>query len=461
MRSVFLHLAASIVTACVAVLSCSSSKPGPSPTTATEEVTFASTIQPLMEEKCQGCHRDGGIAPFALVTYDDVANVASAARSAIESRVMPPWGPFPDPTCSVSRPFKNDLSLTDEQIALFGEWVEHGLPRGEVSKSPPPSTHSAMSPVGLAAKTDAFESGADYIVKGKAADEIRCFPIDPGFTEDAWVAESIVIPGDPKVVHHALVYVDADQEGVNLAGSEGSYPCFGGPELKQNSLILAWSPGGTTTTYGDGAALKIPKGAHIVMQVHYHPVQSDATGRMSVELRRLSAPPQRIAKFMLVGNAASKDDPVKLLPGPDDPESGPAFIIPANAKNHTETMEFELPQEQTRLSAIGAHMHWAGVAMKVEVVRKSPRQPADECLLSTKYDFNWQRTFAYDTPLADLPLLRAGDKVRITCTYDNTMDNPRIAQAMSDLRRKSPMDIRLGGKSTDEMCQAILVFVED
>lgn len=423
-------------------------------------MTFASSIQPLVAEKCQGCHRDGGIAPFALVSYEDVTNVATAARRAIESRAMPPWGPFPDPSCNVSRPFQNDLSLTDDQIALFGQWIDRGMPRGETSNTQPPSTHSAMSPSGLVGKTDAFDSGGEYVVKGGTADEIRCFPIDPSFADDAWVAESLVVPGDPKVVHHALVYIDAKQEGMKLAGSEGSYPCFGGPELEQNSLILAWSPGGASTVYGEGAALRIPKGAHIVMQVHYHPIQSDTTGKMSVELRRIPQQPERIAEFMLVGNAASPDDPVRLLSGPDDPASGPAFVIPANAKGHTETMEFEIPQRETHLSAVGAHMHYAGVAMTLEVERKSPRLPESECLLNTKYDFNWQRTFAYDTPLANVPLLRNGDKLRITCTYDNTMDNPRIAQAMSELRRKTPMEIRLGGKSTDEMCQAILVLVE-
>jgi hypothetical protein len=153
---------------------------------------------------------------------------------------------------------------------------------------------------------------------------------------------------------------------------------------------------------------------------------------------------------------------VKLLPGPDDPPSGPTFLIPANSKGHTEAMEFEIPMGPTRLSTVGAHMHWAGVAMQVELERKKPRssEPPNECLLSTKYDFNWQRTYTYDAPLEQVPLVRPGDKIRITCTYDNTMSNKNIARAMSELRRSSPMDIHLGGRSTDEMCQAILVFVQ-
>ena len=106
-------------------------------------------------------------------------------------------------------------------------------------------------------------------------------------------------------------------------------------------------------------------------------------------------------------------------------------------------------------------MHWAGVAMTVEVDRRAPEgDPAHECLLNTKYDFAWQRTYAYDTPVDRAPVLRAGDKVRISCTYDNTKDNPYIVRAMTEQRRATPAPIRLGGTSADEMCQAILVLVQ-
>lgn len=427
---------------------------------APETLTYVSTIRPLVEDKCGSCHRAGGIAPFALSTFDEVKSVAVTAREKIERREMPPWGPFSDPSCVVSYAFKNDLSLTDEQIGLFGRWVDLGLPRGALDSDAPPDPHMEPSPMGLVGKTDSIESGSGYLVAASAPDDLRCFPIDPGFTDDVWVTESMVVPGDPKVVHHALVYVDEAHEGMPQAGPDGSYRCFGGPELARNSLLLAWSPGGTSTVYGEGAALKIPKGAHLVTQVHFHPIATEASGKMTVELKRQPTPPAHVAMFTLVGNAASADDVVRLLPGPNDPKKGPAFFIPPDVAGHTETMEFVMPTGNLRLTAIGAHMHWAGVAMSVEVERKQGRAPNAECLLSTKYDFNWQRTFAYDAPMASLPLLRGGDRLRIRCTYDNTMQNPRIARAMGELRRNAPMEIRLGGESTDEMCQAILVFVE-
>lgn len=443
----------------VAAACSSSSKSSP------HAVTFANTIEALVQDKCQSCHHDGGIAPFALVSYDQLKAVAGSAKDSLVQRDMPPWGAFDDPTCTVSRKFKDNLSLTPEQIGTFTQWIDRGMPLGDVRDRPPPRTVFAERD--LVGRTHTFEVAEPYVVEAMGKDEIRCFPLDPGFDRDTWIGESIVVPVDAKVVHHALVYIDREHEGVAKAGSAGSYSCFGGPELKEPALLLAWSPGGVSTTYGENAGVKIAKNAHLVMQVHYHPIATAATGRMSIELKALPARPAHVAEFALIGNASSgsaASNP-RLLPGPDDPPSGPAFLIPSNAKSHTESMEFVIPDtyRPSSVAAVGAHMHWAGVGMKIEVHRKRPieGEPESECLFSMpKYDFNWQRTFAYDTPLSEAPVLRAGDSLRITCIFDNTTENRHIARVMSENRLATPPDIRLGAESLDEMCQAMLVVID-
>ncbi|MBX3191722.1 MAG: hypothetical protein KF819_32315 [Labilithrix sp.] len=439
--------------AAIAPAACSKSEPPD------EGETFASAIEPIVREKCQTCHREGGIAPFGLMTYEDVSARGEIARDAIARRAMPPWGPRDDEACANVHPFKGDMSLTQAQIDTFARWVDRGMPRGDTSKVPP---RAIFSPIGLADKTHAFELAAPYTVPAKAKDELRCFPIDPGFTEDTWIGESILIPGDPRVLHHALVYLDPEREGVTKMDESGSYPCFGAAELKKASLLLAWSPGGTSTTYGENAGLEIPKGAHLVTQMHYHPIETAATGRASLELKKLAERPAHAATFILLGNADGKSARPKLLPGPNDPASGPEFFIPGGAKDHVEAMDYENPGAPLRLAAVGAHMHWAGVGMKVEVehAAKGLRAPKTDCLLNTTYDFNWQRTYAYDVPLDQAPIFGRGDKLRITCTYDNTEENPLIARSMRERRMTKPPAIKLGSKSTDEMCQAILVFVE-
>ncbi len=449
--------------AAVAALGAACSSNGASPTKAAidDGVTYSSAIAPLIGSKCRSCHKADGSAPFALETYEQVKAFASLSRDRITARKMPPWGAINDEDCDVTRPWKGNLGLSEQEIDLFASWVARGMPEGpSLVTLSPASPKPAEAPLGLQTKTGSFDAAMSHVVTPGSDDELRCFPIDPGFTDDTWISESIVVPVDPRVVHHALVYLDPYREGQSRAGSDGSYPCFGDALVRDASLLLAWSPGGTSTSYGEGAGLRVPKGSHIVVQVHYHALDTEAPGGVRLEINALPQAPAHRAEFVLVGNADRPSGPVRLLPGPSDPPSGPEFRIPSNAKGHVEAMEFEMPLT-ARLAAIGAHMHWAGAGMKVEVTRaKGNDGPTSECLMGTRYDFRWQRTYAYDVPLEELPILGRGDRVRLTCTYDNTLDNRYIARALEAERRPVPPDIRLGSGSLDEMCQAMLVLVD-
>jgi hypothetical protein len=427
------------------------------------DVTFTKDVEPLLQDKCQRCHREGGGAPFSLVTYEEATAMGHAARAMVHARTMPPWGAFDDETCQVTRPFQDDLRLTDAQIALFGEWVDGGMPLGDPdARRPQPAFPSTE----LEGKTHTLAMAQDFEVPGATSDDIRCFPIDPGFSADTWVGGVNVVPGNPRVVHHVIVFTDPNSESVDNAGAEGSYPCFGGPLVSNTSLLMAWAPGTPATGYAD-AGIKIAAGSKLVMQVHYHPAATTETDRTRFELRVLPEPPPLVAQILLLGNAEGSDGPIKLLPGPNDPPEGPAFIIPPNVSDHTESMEVVMPEmirgfpfPELALATVGAHMHWAGVDMKIEIERSAPSeaQPASECLLGTpKYDFNWQRGYTYDVPFEQLPTVRAGDKLRFTCTYDNTPDNPNVRRAMAEARLSSPPEIRLGENTFDEMCLGVLV----
>jgi hypothetical protein len=80
-------------------------------------------------------------------------------------------------------------------------------------------------------------------------------------------------------------------------------------------------------------------------------------------------------------------------------------------------------------------------------------QPAKECLLATPhYDFNWQRGYTYRQPFDALPTLKGGDKLRLRCTYDNSLGNANLVRALAEQRLSSPVDVRLGEETLDEMC---------
>ncbi|WP_437570307.1 hypothetical protein [Sorangium sp. So ce542] len=103
------------------------------------------------------------------------------------------------------------------------------------------------------------------------ADSFRCFVLDPGLTEPAWVQGYDVLPGDREVVHHALLFIDANRESEALGGERGSYPCFGDARLSETALLGAWAPGTQPLELPPDVGIAVPTNALLVMQVHYHP----------------------------------------------------------------------------------------------------------------------------------------------------------------------------------------------
>src|SRR5690349_12213284 len=101
----------------------------------TRPVTFSKDIAPILQEKCQECHHKGSMAPMSLVTYEETRPWAKSMRERVIKRQMPPW--HIDKTVGVQK-FKNDMSLSDEQIATIVRWVDSGAPMGDAKDMPPP-----------------------------------------------------------------------------------------------------------------------------------------------------------------------------------------------------------------------------------------------------------------------------------------------------------------------------------
>src|SRR5579872_1117774 len=95
--------------------------------------TFNKDIAPILYQNCASCHRPGEVAPFSLLTYDDVAKRASLIASVTASRYMPPW----KADASVGH-FADERRLTGEQIALIADWAKHGTPEGDAKDKPAP-----------------------------------------------------------------------------------------------------------------------------------------------------------------------------------------------------------------------------------------------------------------------------------------------------------------------------------
>src|SRR6476646_6786294 len=98
-------------------------------------VTFSKDVAPILQAKCQECHQPDSIAPMSLITYQQARPWARSIKERVATRQMPPW--HIDKTVGVQK-FKNDMSLTDEQIATIVAWVDQGALQGDPKDLPAP-----------------------------------------------------------------------------------------------------------------------------------------------------------------------------------------------------------------------------------------------------------------------------------------------------------------------------------
>ncbi|MFV8751997.1 hypothetical protein ACNOYE_15735 [Nannocystaceae bacterium ST9] len=421
--------------------------------------TWHRDIAPLIAEKCSACHREGGIAPFAIGDYTQGAAWAELAFDAIERGDMPPWGQAATSECQPRHGFLGDPRFTDEQLELLGAWIEVGKPEGDPNDAAPlpepPSLELADADLRLEMPSD--------VTVSPGQDQFWCFVVDPEFTSTQFIDGVQIDPGNDAIVHHVLVYVDDSGESADLADDQGRYECFGGPGLAEPRLLAAWAPGSVPSEMPEGVAMDIPAGAKLVVNVHYHPTGvetiDDAT---AIDVRFAKNAPQYFGQLALIGNfEGSIGGGMGLLPGPGDSSDAPEFRIPAGSNDHTETMRITLPAEvpELKLWLAGTHMHYVGTDMIIGIDRAEPEQGTnidEECLIQTpNYSFEWQRGYRYDAPLDQVPTLRAGDTLSMRCNYDNSMSNPHVVDALAEQGLDAPIDVFLGEETLDEMCLGV------
>ena len=440
---------------------------GDEPPPSSQVPTWHADVAPVVVARCGGCHTEGGIAPFALDDYATAQSFREVMLGAVDEGTMPPWGAVETDECTPPKPWRHDSRLTDEERATLEAWVAAGGPEGDPATAAPVARGQGLELVDPSLRV---MPRAPFTTEGDR-DQYHCQVLDPGLDRDVWITGAQVVPGDPRVVHHALLYIDADASSEELAGEDGQYPCFGGAMTGPgDDLLWVWTPGQLPMETPSEVAVRLPAGARIVASIHYYPVPGEAvTDSTGVDLRVQDTPPRYESQVALLGNrrGPAPGDPERgLLPGPSDPADGPAFFIPAGASEHTETMALQMPAGLgvARVWAVGTHMHYVGTDMIIEVehAEPAPGEPPRECLVHTpQWDFNWQMIYAYDAPIDALPQIRGGDVVHLRCTYDNTPDNPGVRLLMEEEGLEAPIDVTLGEQTADEMCLAMVGFLRE
>ncbi len=375
--------------------------------------TFTKDVLPILQENCQECHRpkpielSGMVAPFALMEYNEVRPWAKSIAKAVNEKYMPPWFAAE----SFHGVFRNERTLTQDDIDTIVTWVEQGAKRGNPADAPEPVTFS---------NREWWLGEPDLIVelpeKVWVGDDIEDWqPMIPVvlteevLPEDRWI-RTIEAQGDAKCVHHIVVYSEnPHQELRREASGAVGYGNIGG-----------MAPGAEPAMVQDGYGILLKKGSTLRISMHYHKESGAGTGEWDQS---------RLGFFFY-----DKDEDVK--PINIEPIGRMDFEIPANKRDHVVTSQYKFDKPFEVLNFL-PHMHLRGSAAKYTAVFPNGDQ---EVLLDVpRYDYAWQLAYEYPEPRK----FPAGTTIKVDMTFDNSAENPNNPDPSRN--------VRFGASTTDEM----------
>lgn len=364
-------------------------------------------MAPVIYRECAACHRAGGVAPFSLLTYQDAAKRAGLIASVTAKRYMPPWLP--------SEPrFQHERKLTAEEIAMLARWAAAGAPAGNLAEAPRPPQFTDGWQLG---KPDLeAETRAPFAVPADGPDVYRCFDIPAPSPASHYLRAIDIRPGNPKVVHHAILFEDTSGTARQRDAGSG-YPCFGTPGFLPARGLGGWTPGAVPFQTPSDIPELLNGGADLVVQVHYHPDGKPEMDRTRLGLYFTSRKPSRQAFDIPLGS-----NRIDIPPGDNAFKVTDRFIIPVAIE----------------VIGINPHAHYVCKSMYGYAVL--PDGSRRTLIRIPDWNFDWQQQYTYATPIR----LPAETTVEMEYTYDNSDANPRNPN-------HPPKRVTWGPSSADEM----------
>ncbi len=399
--------------------------------------TFTEDIAPIIYNNCTECHRAGQAAPFTLQTYNDVKKRSRLIAKVTQDRYMPPWHPVKG-----HGKFIDERRLTDDELATLKNWHKTGMTEGPADKLPKPPKFASDWLLGEPDMIVRMPKA--YIMSADGSDIYRSFVIPLDLKEDKWVAGFEVRPSARAVLHHVIIRIDQSGEARKADGAKGT-PGFSGMrgigrssrrggsnDVFSGSLggLGGWAVGGTPRILPLGLARKLPAGADIVLNSHFHPSGKEEEEQTTIGLYFSDKKPDRT----LIGFQ---------VPPVFGSISG--LDIPAGESNYELKSKFTTPVD-IDLIGVGAHMHYIGHTAKAHATL--PDSTIKPLFYIDDWDFNWQGRYIYDEPIR----LPAGTTVEGTVSFDNSAANPHN-------QFNPPRRVRWGLESSDEMGSVIFSAV--
>jgi hypothetical protein len=352
------------------------------------QVTFTKDVAPILQEKCQSCHRPDTFAPMSLLTYEEARPWAKSIKQKVVAREMPPW--YIDKTVGV-RHFKNDVSLTDQEIATIVKWADGGAVKGDSKDMPPPRTFDDTDKWRMGQPDLIVQLPKDQIVPAKGADRWIDVLADPGLTEDRYIRGIEVKPVKGfKVVHHVTTSMkhedDADDGGDSVQGT----------------FLNEYALGKNADVFPDGAGRLIKAGTKINFNLHLHSVGQETAANVALGL-----------KLYPKGYQPKYAETTEKVGDPKD------LDIPANADN-VRFDAYNTLTKPARLLSFQPHLHNRGKASCMEAIYPGGHR-VEMLSCVSRYQFAWHLVYLYEED--EQPLLPAGTILHLTSWYNNSTGN--------------------------------------
>ncbi len=386
-------------------------------------VTFNKDVLPILQKSCQGCHRPGEVGPMSFLSYKDTRPYAKAIKAAVLTKKMPPW--LAD---SHYGAFSNERKLSESEVKTLVAWADTGAAEGKASDAPPPVNF--LSGWQISKPDKVLEMPTPFEVPASGTLDYNYLVLPTGFTQDMWIEQAEVRPGNRAVVHHVIAFIrppgskwlkDA-QPGVPFVPKRGersrrnNNEGEGGNEMAGTELLVGYAPGLQEQKFVAGQGRLVPAGSDIVLQLHYTANGKAATDQTKVGMVFCKTPPSQRIVTLTATNAR--------------------FAIPPGDPNYEVTSQFTL-QDSSELVWLMPHMHLRGKDFEYRAVY--PTGETQVLLKVPKYDFSWQLAYEEAKPV----LLPKGTRIECTAHFDNSPNNPANPDPSKE--------VRWGDQSWEEM----------
>lgn len=385
-------------------------------------LSYANQVSRIVQRKCETCHHAGGIGPFELSDYEDIAPLASYIHQVVDQGIMPPWRA--DDQCAS---YVGSYALDLEEKRMLLQWIDDGGELGQAEREP--ESVNYQDGEWLAGPPDLALSYSEPFFFPAGADVYRCYPVALNNSTEIFIKGLEIRPGNPQIVHHVLVFLEYGDDGERLDQAEEGpgYTCFGGPGTGTVRLLGGWAPGMEPLIMPNDVGMTIAPNSTIIMQVHYHYASVEGWDQTQIGLHF---------------NQERQAKELQLLPLVNQ-----QFVIPAGAKNFPVTASVTLPVfVPLELYSIAPHMHLLGQRISVSAQSIGGEL---ECLVDIpRWDFNWQRFYEFESPIQ----IAGGTRLTLNCEFDNSADNPNNPN-------DPPIAVGWGEATTDEMALCFLGVV--